>query len=333
MPIPAARIDADGSLIPHSAGEVLAFGMRTRGIRDGSSPKYTFNPEATTKTVSHFIEPDQLDSFIIWLLGAAKTYFDVGENKTLLSRLMPQVWPGTTKCAAMDCMVKGFKFIGDNTDNDFPIPNHRYLEVEANYRTIPFNLDPTNPNTNERFRYVESKTTTASGEMLTLPGYAGYKYLTFDGSPPHGKPIPFNIGRVLTSGKIIKKWWRVPKTAIEYPSELHRRIWGDPDMGTRGFIGTVNQYPIHGFREGMLMFETPELERTYDAVSDDWCFNVTYTWKVVPDLVNHLFSPASAGPPGFYLAALGNTWYAPGSVPDDTALYNERDHRLLYEVG
>lgn len=334
MPIPAARIDADGSLIAHTAGEVAAFGMRTRGIRDGTSPKYTYNPEATTKTVSHFIEPDQLDSFICWLLGAAKTYFDVGNAKTQLSRLMPQVWPGTTHCVAMDAQVKGFKFLQDDNSGAFPVPNHQYLEVEANYRTVPFDLDGDGGGTtNERFRYVETKTATAQGEYLTLPGYAGYKYLTFDGSPPHGKPIPYNIGRIITSGKIVRKWWRVPKDAIQYPSALHKRIWGNPDTGDRGYIGTVNKYTIHGFKPGMLLFETPELERTFDAVSDDWCYNVTYTWKVIPDLVNHLFSPASNGTPGFYLAGLGNTWYAPGSVPDDTALYNERDHRLLYEVG
>lgn len=339
MAIPADRFNPDQSLKAYTAPEIAAMNIRTRGIRDGSSPTRMYSPNTSSFTATYFVDPTKHEAFKCLALGAVTVYFDAGLGSDQLSRLMPLIFPGTDKTICTQAKSKGFKFTADDTSGRVRVPGYWAEEWELTFEVPRFDLHD-DPPTSERLRYVETMPREVVSEYLSLPG-TGLNFLTPLGGDPHGQAIPYNVGLPMVSGRVKFKWWRIPRIAWQPGSTLWNRVFGDPDGGDIPYVGTVNSNTgyvgqgSNGYPIGTLLLEGVEEELTFDPVAEDFAYNLVWVSKHVPNGVNYLYFPGLQGGAdrGWYLAGKGNTHYTSDLLPDGVAMYNTRDHRELFQVG
>src|SRR5262249_53646505 len=212
-----------------------------------SSPLQTAGQNSRTFRVKYFCDPNKLDSGDVacFFLGApAKVYHNAVFGTDVISRLMPQLWPGTERVVATQILGgKGFQFSRTDLTGAFPIAKYTTGEVEILFETAPFDIRSDDRTPNERARYVQRLPTQSEANYLTLPGAAGYKYTVQGGAAPNGKAVPFNIGVTLAQGVIARKWHRLDRSVWSDQNDgtqIWSRVFGDEEAGTIPFVGTVN---------------------------------------------------------------------------------------------
>lgn len=332
-------LNADGSLRPYTADEVLAFKLQSRGIRDGSHPTFARSMNSSTVRAVYFCAKDKLEDVITYFLGAAVAY-NPGSGYRL-SRLMPQTWPGKPNVAATQVVsAKGFKFVKDDPAvTQFPKPDYDRMEVEFLFEVVPFDLqtDAALEEGDERGRYVQALPTESDANYVTLPGFGGMTYRTQDALPPHNTTVPLNLGMTVITGIVSKKWHRLPKTNCWSPgSALWNRFYGDPEAGTLPYIGTVNKSAIYGYKAGTLLLMPPSEEIVYDPVTDSFVTNLTIRWQHKPQL--HNWFPAMLKVAGVSVAKWAfvsndGNYYNTSALPDGRSIFNAREHVQLFSIA
>jgi hypothetical protein len=332
----------DGSLREFDALEIADMNIQSRGVRDGSNPTHTRRTNASTIRQAFFCDYDQLDNFLIYMLGAAVVYDDSGTDR--LSRLMPQSPEGYPEFAFVQLeSATGHKIVGDvaGASVDYPTPEYDRWECVLLAEHVPFDLLPDDTTPNERSRYVQTLPTTGEANYQTVPGgimrYIRNPALPDPTERPHGLPIPFSIGVVVPTANVSRRWVRLPYEAWEEGSTLWNRMNGDPETGAAGLIGTINSSEIFGYPQGSLLMMPPEEQLDRDPLGDGWAWTLTFKWQYRRDHHNWLrwweTDPAEANTNGLYFVGNGTTYYTTDLLPDGVSLFNSADHKTAFQVG
>jgi len=338
-------VNPDGSLRPFSPGELAAINLRTADVKDGSHPTFRLDSQGCSITRAWFCDWAQRDNAVAALLGGVALAGSAPDY--VLSRVMPFTVPGFPQYPAIAIeSITGARSAGiDDADS---VPAYKSAKIIVRHEQVFFSLaaDGIVPEAN---RYVEQLPSTVDASMLNLPG-SGFAYRTASLNSPAGVPIPRNVGKVEPVRKVAYKWHRLPFEAWFPGSPLFTRVHGDPANGVLPFIGTVNSTPFLGYPAGFVLFDGVDEEIVPDPVRGFSCWNLTfhfsvnakmgtdsngnggwnYIYWVSPGTIISAFLSISDG---YYFATRGGSWLANGFINDGLCLYNERDHRLLFDVG
>lgn len=189
----------------------------------------------------------------------------------------------------------------------------------------------------EYLRMFEVLEPTPSSSYITLPGGC-MNYIRESGTDaPHGLPVNYNVGKVFSTMQLKFMWHRLPYDLFDISNQTNwaKRIYGDPDNPDEiPLIGTVNKTAWLSFPAGTLLLENVRPIPVKSPFYYIWEWNFEITWNYNPRGWNYLyyFSPAGGAGSGTYFVGKGTTYYAPGSVPDNTSIYNEREHSLVLNV-
>lgn len=246
--------------------------------------------------------------------------------------------------------IKGHKpLVGELSENDADINALAKKNVfeaaifEVQYENIGYQVreddEVTDWPENEFERFLEILEPTPSSSYITLPG-GTLNYIRESGStPPHGLPINFNVGKIFSTMQFKFLWKRLPFDLFNpiAQSNWAKRIWGDPaDPDAEKLIGSVNKTEFLGFAAGTLLLENVRPIPVRSPFYFIWEWDFEFTLNFNPNRWNFLyyFNNAAAGATdrGFYFVGAGTTYQAPGSLDDDTSIYNEREHKLLFDV-
>jgi hypothetical protein len=333
----------DGSIRPYTEAEIDAIEIETLGIRDGSSPTHSRRVDASTSQYQYLINPDYLDRFVAYMLGAVVQYLpNVGSYK--LSRLLPQRVPDKPKFAFTELnSATGHQFYTDQPRGEtVPItPGYTKLKCTVTAQMLPFDLYDDADITDESDRYVQTLPSQNEVSYLNLPGgIMRYKTVSGGAGKPNNVRIPYNIGFPVPTSTISRKWIRIPFESWGPGTILFNRVFGDVYEGELPFCGSVNKYEFLGYPPGYLLYLGVEEELQMDPLGEALAWNLTHKWQaahLAPHNWKYFFSSvdSDASAQGWYFVAKddASSYYPPGSVPDNTSLFNEKDHSLLFNVG
>lgn len=335
--------NANGSFRDFTQPEIDEMGIETTDIRQGGFPTHTRSAKGATYKATYFCNYDYFERFVVYMLGASRQFTDGGLRR--ISRLLPKTVPGKDRVAFVDITsAHGHKFEEDDeTTGDVKVPTYERMKVELVAQQMPFDLKSDGvvhaASHWERERYVQTLPSQNEVSYLNLPGGV-MRYVTSGGaSLVDGKQLPYSIGFPIPTSTVVRKWHRVPFDSWGEGTILFGRVFGNLELGTKPYVGTVNTVELFGYPPGYLLFLGFEEELDFDPLGDDMAWNLTGRWLVkhlAPHNWFYFFSAiaAEASLNGWYLAVKdGASWSATVSLPDDTALHNARDHRDLLEVG
>jgi len=343
--MPAYFTNANGSIRAFTQAEIDEIEIETLGIEDGSSPRKTRRVGGSTEEYEFLIKAALFDRFCAYMLGAAKIYDPddpgTGESEKI-SRLLPQSPPDLPKFIFVEVTdTSGHKFeVDDNDSTDYPSPTYERMKVKLLAQHIMFDASRLDNTGAEYLRYVQTLPSQVETSYLNLQG-GSMTYYKNGGGGPTGKAIPYGIGFPVPESIITRKWWRVPIEGWGEGTPLFDRVHGDVETGagTKPYLNSLNSVALFGYQPGYLQFLGVEEELAQDPLGDDLCWNLTLKWKashLAPHTWKYYFSTvaADAANNGWYFTAKSNaTYYPTATLPDDTALFNVRDHRLLFQVG
>ncbi|MBA4192591.1 MAG: hypothetical protein C0467_31875 [Planctomycetaceae bacterium] len=338
----------NGSIRDFDNTEVAAMEIETTDVRQGGFPTFTCGPDGTTIKATYFCKFDEFERFKAYMVGAAKMYFNAGSRR--ISRMLPQTWPNKPKIACIKVdEAHGHKLIGEETDG-IPVPTYERMRVVFTFQQLPYALrEDADVLTSgaELNRYVQVMPSVSEVQYLSLPG--GVMQYTVEGgtaaSPPtpaspvpHTKPIPYGLGMPIPTITISRKWHRVPIDCWGEGTPLFARVYGDYEIDEKPYVGTVNMTTLFGYPPGYLLYLGVEEEVEYDPLGDELCWSLTHKWSartLAPHNWLYFFSTlsADAGSNGWYLATKrGGTYALQTDLPDETSLFNVRDHSLLFNT-
>jgi hypothetical protein len=279
-------LNPNGSIRDFTPAEIAAMRIRTRGIRDGSSPRHTRDPNGSTVQMKFLVDANYLERFAVYMLGASVKYTDgFGQH---ISRLMPQTFPGKPQMVAVKIdEATGFQFQQDDTTSKtYPVPTFRDADTTITFQHLPFFLATDAQiaaGGNERDRYVQVLPSQHDVSYLNLPGGI-MRYIRQSGTAiPHGAPIPFNLGIPIPESTIRRKWFRVPYNLWGENTILFGRVFGNLELGTKPYVGTINTVELFGYPPGYLLYLGIEESLELDPLGDDLAWDLTHKW-----LVKHL---------------------------------------------
>ena len=345
---------ANGQIRAFTPAEVAAMDIAARGVRDGSHPTQTRTISSSTVRRVWFCAGPYFESFAAWLLGGQCTWTDgsVSPPQLRVSRLLPQTFPGKPQLVATQITsAKGARGVGIQDKDGVPL--YPGLEVEALYEQVAYKLltdaqvlsDPLG----EGGRFLEQLPSTSDNKYLNLPG-GTLVYKTADGSLPSNINIPYNIGVIEPTSTIRYKWCRLPFSAWGPGTPLYTRVFGADDGTSLPFAGTINSVKLLGRPPGTMKFLGVEEELLKDPLAGfpgdpdmGLCWDLTYSWETThhPGGWNAFFfsqtDPTKTKATGYYSAVRSGTppapYTAPGQNADGDALWNARDHNLLFRIG
>lgn len=334
--------NGDGSIRDFTTAEIDAMEIETYDIEEGGFPTHTAGPDGVTIKATYFCKYSLFDRFQCYMTGAATDYLDGGDLK--ISRMLPQRWPGkvSVACVRIDSAT-GHQFIADD-GTGLLVPTYEKMKCALTFQQLPFDMDHDVSTTNERNRYVQVMPSVSEVQYLNLPGGAMCYVVSggVDGPPatpvPHKRAIPYGIGYPIPTSTIGRKWHRVPKDCWGPGTPLHQRVFGNIQSGTKPWVGTCNVETMLGYPPGFLLYLGPEEEIGWDPVEDDLCWTLTHKWlarTVAPHNWMYFFSTldADAAANGWYLAVKkGGTYSTIELLPDETGLFNSRQHELLFRT-
>lgn len=342
-------LNGDGSIRAFTTSEIDAIEIETLGIEDGSSPTHTRRVNESTSRYEFLIKADMMERFLAYYLGAAKRYTPDGGGADKISRLLPQTVPGKPQFAFVALEnATGHKFEVDEPRDDTaretiePTYERRRCTLIAQH--VPFAMRADNAGA-ESLRYVQTLPSQGQTDYLNLPGGV-MKYYKSGGGGPTNKSIPYSIGFPEPKSIVKRKWIRVPYNCWGPGTELYARVYGNQEEGTAPYVGSINSVVMFpdadsgiGINPGYLMFLGVEEEIQLDPLGDGLAWDLTLTWQqthLAPHTWKYYYSTAAADAAnnGWYFTAKANaTYYPTATLPDNTALHNARDHRLLFTVG
>lgn len=331
-----------------------------RGTRDGSANQTQFGVGANSGTRPVWVDWVDRYKAARAIIGYSQLEIDSGTDEILgLRRLTPLPHPDAETAGSDDGPgnmfatringIKGYKpLAGTSSTIETPVNADvkknvfSRAEIEILYENPGYQVrvDEDLPDwpIGEEQRFFEVLEPTPSSSYITLPG-GTMNYIRDTGtSAPHGLPVNYNVGKVFSTMQLKFMWHRLPYNLFDVTNQTlwAKRIFGDPDDATAvPLIGTVNDSPWLGFPTGTLLLENVRPIPVKSPFYYVWEWNFEITWNYNPRGWNNLyyFSPASGAGSGMYFVGKGTTYYAPGAVPDDTSIYNERDHSLVLNVA
>lgn len=340
--------------------------VREGGARDQSSPTDTYEMNNSTSRRKYYVKWAKRYDFIAYMLGYSILWNDSGTTR--ISRLLPRKDPDATALIATKVtQLKGFQWKSNlittttlgsagfatdpsrnfghtgyqwsdgqastYTDADIEIlfehPDYFMVEDSTVYAADPYG---------ELGRYVAPGDYDGSSEYLTLPG-GMMKYAVSGGtpSPPHNQVIPFNNGKVLSQEKFQLIWKRLPYDIWSSTSDLFVFVYGDGGSNVPA-VGRINKTTFYGRPAGTVLFESVKPILMRDPRGDFFEWQLTYNFTFNPYGWNNLYYYVKGGTnAGFYYATSEESggaavYRAPGSVPDNQALYNETELNKLFKA-
>jgi hypothetical protein len=343
MPVPDyLPFREDGSLRPFTADEVAEMEIYTRGVVDGSHPTHSREYGQSTVTRELRCRFDQFERFNCYMLGASVTYYDEIAGATRISRLLPQRDPEVPEFVATKLTsAKGAGGPGIDDPELNYYPSYPYMDCTYQFEHVPFEVRADDEITEEYQRWLVRLPAQPDVQYLTLPGGVMHflrKPTDPDpGAMPTGRPVPYNIGFPHATEIVAYKWVRVPYEVWLGPgSPIWDRVHGNIAAGKRPYVGTINSHEILGYAPGTLLFLGVEEELKRDPLGAGFSWDLTFRWQW--DGYGHhqkyFFESGTttSGANGWYLVTrtTNTTWYDVPSLPDDTGIFNVRDHRWLF---
>ncbi|WP_439627478.1 hypothetical protein [Gemmata sp.] len=330
-------VNPDGTLRPYDADEIAAWHLGTRGIDDGNNPEEFYSPDGNGCTRRWLCDWNDRFDVIKHLVGQTVKWLDTsgGDPVAKLSRLKPQTHPTYDQWWCSKANVTGHKFIEDDVSAGEGNRSPRWdaAEITAQYEQVPMRFVPDDELDSEIQRYVtepghiQAEVTTAA-QYTTMPGGI-MKFKTSDGSPPHNTPVPYNIGYTDCEGKFSAIWRRIPEDQFKPDSPLFKRVYGDPDVGTRPWIGSTNSTVLFGRGIGTCLLEGVEPKLQPDPIGSGYSWDLKWVWFYKPQTHYKLRYWATSGAieNGYYEVAKPDAPYtAIEDLGDDDSLFHLRDH-------
>lgn len=335
MPNPVPPTNPNGSLRSYTEEEIELMAIEHVGVEDGAHPTMVCRPNEKTLTAEYFCAYEELGSFICHMLGCAKIFPDPdNSDKDTLSRLLPQLYPGTDRRYAVGIEeVTGFQYTGQQEEDDGR-PIYKKWRVRILYQQAPYDSYVDGVDPFEYKRFVQELPSRATTDYVTYP-FGILKFQADGGGWPSGNPIQHNVGFVNPAVEIRKKWMRVPYDGWKEGSQLRTRVFGDVEEDIKPYLGTLNKTVIFGYAPGQLVLTGVEDELLLDPALEEQHWNITYVWVVKTPGHNWLkaFDPTGANAAKFCFVSNNGTYYETGGLPDGKSLFNAREHKDLYDVG
>lgn len=222
---------------------------------------------------------------------------------------------------------------------------HALLTVQ--YERLPYVLENDEGTETEDARFVQLVPKPSAPEYLTVPSstqvFIAESGVGFDNPAGHLIPVPYPVGLTESGYRFILRWHRLPYDVWGPGTALWARVFGDGTTSPTGlpYLNAVNKTQFYGtFSPGTVMLEevtdeiVPVLFDEYIAV-----WTIDFHFWVKPGGHNKQWHfPNTNGFAGAgnaakrLLVGRGNTYYAPGSVPDLYANYIERDLYQLFNI-
>lgn len=331
-----------------------------RGVRDGSGEIISYSPGGSSISRAVWVNWAQRYRAAKFLLGYATLEYVTGTSGPIaaLRRLTPMPHPNAGNAvddvgqffAMKISRIKPYKPLGQVTGADTLSRTTNYrADIELTYENPGYAVLSEADITvggiwqNQEFRrFLRIMEPAQTVTHVTLPG-GTMRYIDPAGvvgtGKAHTKPIGTNVGKTFPVNQEKYLWCRLPYDLYN-PSALSawaKRIWGDPATpATIPLIGTVNKTTFLGRGPGTLLLQNVR------AIPKEAMFGGVYEWDFEVQLAYDLngwnrlyYYPAGsvgASERGFFLVGAGTTYYAPGSVPDNYSIYNEREFSAIFDV-
>jgi hypothetical protein len=331
------------AIVPPIQDDVDAWGVEEIGVRDGSSPAESFEINGSSAERTFRVNWDLRNEFVWWMLGYAQTWDDSGTTR--LSRLLPQQHPLYAGLVATKCTrIKGYKWTGNavaDVDGEYQFPvdgsqisTFAKADVTIRYDHVTYDRvedDDIYDTLTEMDRYVVRGDIQPGADYMTMPG-AAFSYRVSGGADPDGFPVAINSGRIVPTERFPLTWHRVPENVWSPDSGLNDFVYGLGSYSSGPALGAVNKTTFYGRPPGTVLLEAvrPILLRDPFGIDLEW--DIEYTFAYNPRGWNYLyyFDLNGSDSGWYFVSSLG--YEAPGSVTDDTSIYNERDLNLLFSV-
>ena len=333
MPNPVPPLNDDGSLRSYTEEEITAMRITHPGVEEGTHPTHRRRVDDCTVEREFFCAYEELESFLCHMLGTSVIYNNpLDSDNPTLSRLLPQLYPGKAQIRAVGLEeATGYKFTGDMTDDS--VPEYDSWRCRILYQHCAFQLVDDAEISSEHRRYVTELPSTSQVDYVQLPGGI-LKFQREGGGGASGNQIPYNVGFVVPSVQVKKKWLKIPYDGWSEDSLLRARVYGNIETGIEPWLGTINEQTIFGYAPGQLLLTAVEDALEFDPLGDDQFWNLTFTW--LARSVSHnwfkFFDPAG-GNTGWYFVTNDGTYYDTVGLPDGKSMFNSRNHLDLFKVG
>lgn len=328
-----------------------------RGVRDGSSEVISYSNGGSSVARQEWVNWADRYKAGKFFLGYSALEYVSGTSGPIaaLRRLTPMPHPNAGNAVddvgqfyAMKMpRIKPYKATGQVTGADgLSRATFTKAEIEITYENPGYavlteaDITVSGVWQNQEYRrFLRIMEPTQTVSYITLPG-GTLKYITSTGTgAANGKAIGANVGKVFPVNQEKYLWCRLPYDLYN-PSALSvwaKRIWGDPaSPSTIPLIGCVNKTSFFGRAPGTLLLQNVR------PIPRDAMFGGVYEWDFEVQLAYNLngwnklyYYPAGtvgASDRGFFLVGAGTTYYAPGSVPDNYSIYNEREFSAIFDV-
>jgi hypothetical protein len=341
-------VNSDGSIRDFTPAEIAAIGIETYDIDHGGFPTHTRGPDGGTLKATYFINYNMFERFVCYMLGACKSFTD-GSGNFRISRMLPQTWPGKPQIAAVKIdSATGHQFDTDNSD-ELLVPTYNFMKVVITFQQLPYSLkSDADTVQDESQRYFQVMPSTSDVQMLSLPGGVMRYATSGGGTLIDEKQIPYGVGFPIPTITISRKMHRIPIDCWGPGSILYTRVFGNVPAGVKPWAGSYNVdvlFPTTGpggdggYPQGYALFFAIEEELEFDPPSDDLVWSLTLKWQIktiAPHPYLYFYSTAAAESAlnGWYLAIkVGASWSDLATLPDETGLFNGRQHAKLTQVG
>lgn len=216
------------------------------------------------------------------------------------------------------------KPIGFNVGKIWPT-----LEIPIIWNAVPYDLwNPLDNNPSNWFLRV------FGGAPLTVSatGGSGNAQLTGIASTQYIEPGQLITGTGVASGSYV--------ATVDSATEitLSKNCTGTVSsvvVNRVSRFGTVNSSQFFGYSPGTLLLSDFRPMQKFNIYGrKEWALEFTFAYD--PNRWNFKYFYAdrtTATDRGFYFVGAGTTYYAPGSLPDDVSIYNERDHADIFKLG
>ncbi len=326
------------------------------GIGDGSSPRESFSPDASTVGARFKVLHDERFDAVVWFLGYARLATSGGPGTTVIR--LERLTPKPHYDSATDTALTGFyatavpeitqykatgKSAGLVSMGEGSRTKFAKSLLNVNYEHVPFTVaeDGAVTAAEEWRRYVWIKDVTTTLETLSLPAGCRY-YVKTDNTEiapvPYGKVLYIPVTRYVLSWELLPaELYQVGSTT---PTAWQKRVWGWPDDMIKPLIGRVNSHDWLAFKKGTLLLEgVKPIVRKHPTIGLAWTFEVTLNHNPVAGWLNAYYhsTGTSTHASGWYQAITKSStetlvYFDPNSLPDDRGLYNVGRIERVFDV-
>jgi hypothetical protein len=346
--MPALPLDpVTGQLVPYTADQIAAMGIRRRGVDGTADPhvRYNFSPNGTGCTRRFSCLWSQRFDALFYFVGAAALY----GTPRKLSRLVPQRDPDYPNWICTGCDIDPFQFDGTvdaPADGSEPLAGFKRADLVCTYEMVAFAVEDDANTSTEQDRYVTppgapGAEVSAEASYVGLPGGVLW-YATSDGTVatgPAGTSIPFPVGFAEGKARFAAIWNRVPRALWGAGQPLFAELIGTET--TRGYIGSLNSDAFMGYPALSLQLVGIEQRLLPDPTGLDFAWQLKYTFDHAVKPWGHLgiyyHDPATAGAKSGYYQVLrpaaGKTQIAAASIGDNDSLLPVRSFDNLFATA